>query len=139
MDFSFSAKTQALQAQLQQFMDAHIYPAETDYRQELEANTLAGRRWTALQTIEKLKPKARAAGLWNLFLPDDRFGQSVAAIASLEPGASASPEELIEHVRARLSHYKAPRRLLIVAKVPRAPNGKPDYPTAKDLFAAGQS
>ena len=87
MDFSFSAKTQALQAQLQQFMDAHIYPAETDYRQELEANTLAGRRWTALQTIEKLKPKARAAGLWNLFLPVD------SAAASGYSGAGLTNQE----------------------------------------------
>ena len=67
MDFAYSAKTQELQARLQQFMDDHIYPAEADYRKELEANTLAGRRWTALQTIEKLKPRAQAAGLWNLF------------------------------------------------------------------------
>ncbi len=88
---------------------------------------------------EGLKSHAKVVDALVFGLPDDRFGQSVAAIASLEPGASASPEELIEHVRARLSHYKAPRRLLIVAKVPRAPNGKPDYPTAKELFAAAQT
>jgi fatty-acyl-CoA synthase len=69
-------------------------------------------------------------------LPDERFGQSIAAIASLEPGASARPEDLIAHVRSRLSHYKAPRRLIIVTSVPRAPNGKPDYPSARDMFAA---
>ncbi|HSI54950.1 MAG: acyl-CoA dehydrogenase, partial [Ramlibacter sp.] len=71
MDFEYSPKTKELQAKLLKFMDDHIYPAEKDYEAELIANTQAGKRWTALQTIEKLKPKARAAGLWNLFLPVD--------------------------------------------------------------------
>jgi acyl-CoA dehydrogenase len=69
MDFSYSPRTQALQQRLQDFMQAHVYPAEPRFHAELEANTRAGRRWTPLQLIEELKPKARAAGLWNLFLP----------------------------------------------------------------------
>ena len=69
-------------------------------------------------------------------MPDERFGQSVAAVVSLEPGRQTSGEDLIGHVRNRLSHYKAPRKLHIVATVPRAPNGKPDYPLARELFAA---
>jgi acyl-CoA dehydrogenase len=71
MDFEFSDKVKDLQARLQRFMDEHIYPNEDAYHAELEANTAEGKRWTPLQTIEKLKPKARAAGLWNLFLPVD--------------------------------------------------------------------
>lgn len=68
-------------------------------------------------------------------LPDERFGQSIAAVISLEPGAQADPNDVIAHVRGRLSHYKAPRRIHIVQTVPRAPNGKPDYPAAKAMFA----
>jgi acyl-CoA dehydrogenase len=71
MDFDYSDKTKNLQARLQRFMDDYIYPAEQAYHEELEANTAAGKRWTPLQTIENLKPKAQAAGLWNLFLPVD--------------------------------------------------------------------
>jgi acyl-CoA dehydrogenase len=71
MDFDYSPKTQELQARLLKFMDDHIYPNEKAYKKELEANTAAGKRWTALQVIEGLKPKAQAAGLWNLFLPKD--------------------------------------------------------------------
>ena len=71
MDFDYSPKTKDLQARLLKFMDDHIYPNEKAYKEELEANTAAGRRWSALQTIENLKPKAQAAGLWNLFLPVD--------------------------------------------------------------------
>ena len=74
MDFSYSERTAALQARVSAFMAEHVYPAEPAYWQELEANTAAGRRWTPLQTIEALKPKARAAGLWNLFLPDSELG-----------------------------------------------------------------
>ena len=71
MDFEYSAKTRELQQRLSRFMDEFIYPAEAAYKAEMEANTRAGNRWQALQTIESLKPRARAAGLWNLFLPVD--------------------------------------------------------------------
>jgi len=71
MDFDYSPKTKELQAKLLQFMDDHIYPAEAAYAAKLAANTAVGKRWTPLQTIENLKLKAQAAGLWNLFLPVD--------------------------------------------------------------------
>ncbi len=71
MDFEYSPKTKDLLERLLKFMDEHIYPGEKDYSAEMEANTAAGKRWTPLQTIEKLKVKAREQGLWNLFLPVD--------------------------------------------------------------------
>jgi acyl-CoA dehydrogenase len=74
MDFGFSERTQALQARVSAFMAEHVYPAEPVYWQQLEANTAAGKRWTPLPVIEALKPKARAAGLWNLFLPESDRG-----------------------------------------------------------------
>jgi acyl-CoA dehydrogenase len=69
MDFAYTPRVQELRARVSAFMQEHVYPAESAYHDELQANTEAGRRWTPLQTIERLKPKARAAGLWNLFLP----------------------------------------------------------------------
>lgn len=74
MDFSYSERTRALQARLTDFMNAHVYPAEAQYWSELEAHTRSGQRWLPLPVIESLKPKARAAGLWNLFLPDSDRG-----------------------------------------------------------------
>ncbi|WP_372525048.1 acyl-CoA dehydrogenase family protein [Piscinibacter sp.] len=74
MDFSYSPRTQELQVKVLKFMDEHIYPAEDAYWAEIEANTKVGKRWTPLQVIEKLKPKARAQGLWNLFLPESEYG-----------------------------------------------------------------
>jgi acyl-CoA dehydrogenase len=74
MDFDYSARTKELQAQLCGFMDRHVYPAEGRYAAEIDANTQAGRRWTPLQVIENLKPLAREAGLWNLFLPRSAEG-----------------------------------------------------------------
>lgn len=87
MDFDYSPKTKELQAKLLQFMDDHIYPNEGTYAAELEANTAAGKRWSALKTIEDLKPKAQAAGLWNLFLPVD------SAAASGYEGAGLTNQE----------------------------------------------
>ncbi|MDE2297067.1 MAG: acyl-CoA dehydrogenase family protein, partial [Burkholderiales bacterium] len=74
MDFSYSPRTIELQTKLLKFMDDHIYPAEAVYEAEIAANTAAGKRWTPLKTIEDLKPKARAQGLWNLFLPPTAGG-----------------------------------------------------------------
>jgi acyl-CoA dehydrogenase len=76
MDFSFSDKVKDLQRRLQVFMDEHIYPNEQRYYEEIERN-----RWSPPAVIEELKPKARAAGLWNLFLPDDAHG---AGLTNLE-------------------------------------------------------
>ena len=74
MDFNYSPRTQDLQARLTAFMAEHVYPAEPRYFAEIEANTAAGKRWTPLRVIEDLKPKARSAGLWNLFLPPHADG-----------------------------------------------------------------
>ncbi len=60
---------QDLRQQLLAFMDQHVYPNETRYLEEIERN-----RWLPSPLIEELKPKARTAGLWNLFLPDTEFG-----------------------------------------------------------------
>ena len=76
MDFSFSRNVKDLQRRLQVFMDEHIYPNEQRYYDEIERN-----RWTPPAVIEELKPKARAAGLWNLFLPDREYG---AGLTNLE-------------------------------------------------------
>jgi acyl-CoA dehydrogenase len=78
MDFAYSPRTLALQAKLLRFMDDYIYPAEAKYEAEIAANTAAGKRWTPLATIEELKPKARAQGLWNLFLPPTAGGEGSA-------------------------------------------------------------
>jgi acyl-CoA dehydrogenase len=74
MDFGYSPRTQELQAAVSAFMAEHIYPNEARYWAELQANTDAGKRWTPLPVIEELKVKARAAGLWNLFLPESDYG-----------------------------------------------------------------
>eukprot|EP01041_Mallomonas_annulata_P018166 gene18166-biopygen11144 len=71
MNFDYTDKVTAMRERLLAFMDEHIYPNEGAYHAEIAANTAAGKRWTPLQTIENLKPKAQAAGLWNLFLPVD--------------------------------------------------------------------
>ena len=90
MDFSYSPRTEALRAQLLRFMDEHIYPNEAAYVAEIEANSLAGKRWTPLEVIERLKPKARAEGLWNLFLPPTAEG---AAARKREDGVGLSNQE----------------------------------------------
>ncbi len=76
MNFEYSNKVQELQKRLSAFMDEHIYPNEQRYYQEIERE-----RWVPSRVIEALKPKARAAGLWNLFLPEDEHG---AGLTNLE-------------------------------------------------------
>jgi acyl-CoA dehydrogenase len=70
MDFTYSAEVTALQQRLEAFMAEHIYPNEARHAAELAA----GDRWEPSALIERLKDKARAAGLWNLFLPESERG-----------------------------------------------------------------
>ncbi len=78
MNFEFSAKVQiSAEAVAQAFMDEHIYPNEQRYYQDIDS----GDRWATSQVIEELKPKARQAGLWNLFLPASEYG---AGLTNLE-------------------------------------------------------
>ncbi|HKD54241.1 MAG TPA: acyl-CoA dehydrogenase family protein [Steroidobacteraceae bacterium] len=77
MDFSFSAKTQDYLTRLGAFMDEHVYPNETTYEAQLEA----GDRWEEPALLAELQRKARAARLWNLFLPDSHYG---AGLSNLE-------------------------------------------------------
>ncbi|MGZ4842853.1 MAG: acyl-CoA dehydrogenase family protein [Candidatus Angelobacter sp.] len=76
MNFDYTDKVKSLQERLRAFMDEHIYPNEKRFYQEIEND-----RWAPTRVIEELKPKARAAGLWNLFLPDDENG---AGLTNLE-------------------------------------------------------
>ncbi|WP_067065963.1 acyl-CoA dehydrogenase family protein [Roseateles chitosanitabidus] len=69
MNFDYSPKVEQLRERLLAFFDEHIYPNEKRYHAEIEANRRAGNAWIPTKVIEELKPKARAAGLWNLFLP----------------------------------------------------------------------
>jgi fatty-acyl-CoA synthase len=64
---------------------------------------------------------------------DDRFGQAVTAIASLAEGASVDEAAVIAGVKRDLAAYKAPKRVVFVSQVPRAPNGKADYKAAKQI------
>ncbi len=65
MDFDYSARVKELRQRLTDFMDAHVYPNEDRFHEEIAK----GDRWQPTRVVEELKGKARAAGLWNLFLP----------------------------------------------------------------------
>jgi acyl-CoA dehydrogenase len=81
MDFSYSDKVRALQERLGAFMTQYVYPAEPQAHEELAKNRRAGDPWQPLEVIEALKEKAKAHGLWNLFLPESAHG---AGLSNLE-------------------------------------------------------
>jgi 3-oxocholest-4-en-26-oate---CoA ligase len=64
-------------------------------------------------------------------VPDDRFGEVIAAVVSLDSGQTATSEEIADAVRGHLAGFKRPRHVIVVDKVPRGPNGKADYAWAK--------
>ncbi len=77
MEFDFSPKVKDLQKRLTGFMQEHVYPGESKY----EEHCAGPNRWQPVPVIEELKLKARAAGLWNLFLPASEHG---AGLTNLE-------------------------------------------------------
>ena len=82
MNFEYSDKVKSLRETLARFMDEHVYPNERRFHDEVEANRAKGDPWVPTRVIEELKPKARAAGLWNLFLP--RSARAPEGLSNLE-------------------------------------------------------
>jgi acyl-CoA dehydrogenase len=81
MDFDHSPKVQTLQARVNAFMTEHVYPAEPLFAEEMTAFRAAGNPWQEPKVMEGLKAKAKAEGLWNLFLPESDMG---AGLSNLE-------------------------------------------------------
>ncbi|MFM0044046.1 acyl-CoA dehydrogenase family protein [Paraburkholderia sediminicola] len=81
MDFQYSDKVKSLQQRLNAFMDEYVYPAEAIFEAQMDAARESGNRWQPAPVIEELKEKAKAVGLWNLFLPESKYG---AGLTNLE-------------------------------------------------------
>src|SRR5271169_2835695 len=96
MDFSPSPKAQSYAQRLAAFMQEHVVPAEADYFAQLQ-NIPNWRCWKQPPVMERLKSKARAAGLWNLFLPARDYGAGLsnveyAPLAEITGRSSIAPE-----------------------------------------------
>jgi acyl-CoA dehydrogenase len=96
MDFELSARTRQLQDELLDFMARHVYPAEAVYHEQVRAS---GDPHHSPPIMEELKTEARKRGLWNLFLPDERFGAGLsnleyAPLAEITGRSAIAPEAL---------------------------------------------
>jgi acyl-CoA dehydrogenase len=80
MDFEYSDKVKALQMRVKAFMEAHVYPNQQRFHDEVDT----GDRWEPTQLIEALKVKAKAEGLWNLFLPGLKSDEPGTRLTNLE-------------------------------------------------------
>ena len=77
MDFEYSKRAKECRDRVAAFMSAHVYPNE----EEILAQIDDGDRWQPVPLIDELKKKAKAEGLWNLFLPESEYG---AGLTNLE-------------------------------------------------------
>lgn len=78
MEFAYSDKVEKLRTELLDFMDTHVYPAESTYQEQTTSNS---DEFSHPPVMEELKAEARRRGLWNLFLPDEKWG---AGLTNLE-------------------------------------------------------
>jgi acyl-CoA dehydrogenase len=95
MEFTLSAKTSEYAAKLQAFMEAEVFPAEAVYEHQRAQLKAAGKPHGLPAIVEELKVKARAQGLWNLFLPhsdNPHHGLTVTEYATLAEITGWSPE-----------------------------------------------
>ena len=81
MDFNFSERVQSLLAQLDGFMHEHVFPAESQYQEQVES---ADNRWATPPIVTNLKAQARDAGLWNLFIPREHGEFGGLGLSNLE-------------------------------------------------------
>ena len=108
--------------------------------------TLLGRGSQCINTAgEKVFPEEveeavkRTAGVNDCLvvgLPDERFGEAVTAVVATDDGVTLTEADVIASVKSQLAGFKAPKRVVFVAAVPRAPNGKADYRAAKAVAVA---
>ncbi|MFD0687607.1 AMP-binding protein [Actinomadura fibrosa] len=96
----------------------------------------AGEKVFAEEVEEALKALPTVEDALVFGVPDERFGQRVAAVISRPEGSTEDTGATIDALRASLAAYKLPRSVIVVARVPRNPAGKADYPAARDLFHA---
>ncbi len=82
---------------------------------------------------ESVKRVAGVADCLVVGVDDERFGQAVTAVVALDRGATTTESAIVEAVKSELAGYKAPRHVVFVDDVPRAPNGKADHRAARDL------
>ncbi|HJT38426.1 MAG TPA: acyl-CoA dehydrogenase family protein, partial [Actinomycetota bacterium] len=102
MDFAFSPKVEALRKSLLDFMDNHVYPAEAVYAEQVRSS---GYPHFYPPVMEELKSEARARGLWNLFMPDERYG---AGLTNLEYAPLAEITGRSPHIAPEALNCAAP-------------------------------
>src|SRR5690606_36688036 len=95
MDFAYSPKVQELRERVQAFMDAHVYPAEKIFHQQVSE----GDRWQPTAIVEELKATAKAEALRNLFLPESELGAGLtnteyAPMAEIMGSSGLGPEPI---------------------------------------------
>jgi acyl-CoA synthetase (AMP-forming)/AMP-acid ligase II len=86
---------------------------------------------------EVLKTHDAVADAVAVGIPDEKFGEAITAVVELSPGVSFDEGAVVAHVKDRLAAYKAPKRVLAIDTIGRAPNGKVDYKRLK-AWAADQ-
>ena len=91
MDFALSDKARSFQSRLSAFMDEAVYPAETTYAEQLASSS---NRWESPPIMDELKARARAAGLWNLFLPGSHHGAGLTNVEYAPLGVGSLQAEL---------------------------------------------
>ena len=127
-------------------IDGQRYSVPGDFARIEEGNrvTLLGRGSNCVNTGgEKVYPEEvemaikRHPAVYDVLvvgIPDEKYGQAVAAVVQVREGQNVELEELREFLRASLSGYKLPRALTVVAEIPRNATGKAQYPRAKELI-----
>jgi fatty-acyl-CoA synthase len=68
-------------------------------------------------------------------IPDEKFGEAITAVVEVAPGGSFDEAAIVTHVKDKLAAYKAPKRVLPIDTIGRAPNGKVDYKRLKQWAA----
>jgi fatty-acyl-CoA synthase len=121
----------------------YAVPGDLGRMEEDGTVTLIGRGTSTINTggekvhpaevEEAVRSRPEVEDCLVLGVPDERFGQGVAALVVLRPGSRLAAGDVGDAVRASLAGYKVPRRISFVEAVPRMPNGKPDFAAAAAL------
>jgi acyl-CoA synthetase (AMP-forming)/AMP-acid ligase II len=116
-------------------MDEHGYFRIVDRKKDMIIS--GGENIYCREVEEALITHPALSDVAVIGIPDEKWGESVRAIAILAPGQLATEEEIIEHARSLIARYKCPKSVIFVEELPRLPSGKVSKVLLRELYGTG--
>ena len=135
MEFAITEDARIVEDQVVRFINEKIIPAEGAYAEQAKTTE----NGADPKMMVDLRAEAKSLGLWNLYLPDEKWGEAVTAVVVLKAETEASEEQIIRFCKGRMAHFKAPKSVDFVPALPTTGSGKIAKSVLREAYWKGQA